>query len=225
MGAHGRGDRGWRGDPDPGARRRQRPVNAPVAANDAAAPAPPGEDDATWSARTRAALQAHDAKLARRFDQGEEVDRLVALRARAVDQALKEAWARCIPTEAPLALFAVGGYGRGELFPHSDIDLLVLADADSQLDQHDGLACFFAMLWDAGLAASHAVRSPDQCTDAAADQTVLTALIEWRALVADEAAQAALAAAISPQRVWPPRDFFVAKREELRARHARFGDT
>ncbi|RBA71684.1 [protein-PII] uridylyltransferase, partial [Xanthomonas oryzae pv. oryzae] len=58
-----------------------------------------------------------------------------------------------------------------------------------------------------------------------ADQTVLTALIESRALVADAAARAALAAAIAPQRVWPPRDFFQAKREELLARHQRFGDT
>ena len=190
---------------------------------------PPGsESDAAWSAHARTALNASDAKLAKRFDQGDEVDRLAALRARAADHLLKEAWARCVvenPVEAPLALFAVGGYGRGELFPQSDIDLLVLADPEAQQSQHAALSRFFAMLWDAGLPVSHAVRSPGQCTEAASDQTVLTALIEWRALCADEAAQATLAAAISPQQVWPPRDFFVAKREELRMRHARFGDT
>lgn len=187
---------------------------------------PPGsESDVAWSAHARTALNGSDAKLAKRFDQGDEVGRLVALRARAADHLLKEAWARCIPADAPLALFAVGGYGRGELFPQSDIDLLVLADSEAQQAQHASLSRFFAMLWDAGLPVSHAVRSTGQCTEAASDQTVLTALIEWRALCADEAAQATLAAAISPQQVWPPRDFFVAKREEQRMRHARFGDT
>ena len=191
------------------------------------------ESDAAWSAHARSSLNATDAKLARRFDQGDEVDRLVALRARAADHLLKEAWARCVPADAMLAhgsnpglaLFAVGGYGRGELFPQSDIDLLVLADADAQQARHPALSRFFAMLWDAGLPVSHAVRSPAQCTEAASDQTVLTALIEWRELCADEAAQATLVEAVSPQQVWPPRDFFVAKREEQRMRHARFGDT
>ena len=183
------------------------------------------ESDTAWSAEARTGLNAADAKLEKRFDQGDEVDRLVALRARSADHLLKEAWVRCVPADAPLALFAVGGYGRGELFPQSDIDLLVLADADTQQAQHPALSRFFAMVWDAGLPVSHAVRSASQCTEAAADQTVLTALIEWRALCADEAAQATLVAAISPGQVWPPRDFFVAKREELRLRHARFGDT
>ncbi len=186
---------------------------------------PGHESDAAWSAEARNTLNDADAKLARRFDQGDEVDRLVALRARTVDQLLKEAWDRCLAGDASLALFAVGGYGRGELFPQSDIDLLVLADAAAQQAQHPALSRFFAMVWDAGLPVSHAVRSASQCTEAAADQTVLTALIEWRALCADEAAQAILVSAISPPQVWPPRDFFVAKREELRLRHARFGDT
>jgi [protein-PII] uridylyltransferase len=200
-------------------------VSTTAAAKEAGAQPPGSESDVAWSAQARAALNSSDAKMAKRFDQGEEVDRLVALRARAADHLLKEAWAHCVPADAPLALFAVGGYGRGELFPQSDIDLLVLADTDAQQAQHAALSRFFAMLWDAGLPVSHAVRSSDQCTEAAADQTVLTALIEWRALCADEAAQAMLTAAISPQQVWPPRDFFVAKREELRLRHARFGDT
>ncbi|HEY5971318.1 MAG TPA: [protein-PII] uridylyltransferase, partial [Pseudoxanthomonas sp.] len=196
-----------------------------AAANETATRPADSLDDADWSAHARASLNATDARLARRFDQGEEVDRLIALRARAVDHLLKEAWERCIPAGAPLALFAVGGYGRGELFPQSDIDLLVLADAETQQAQHPALARFFATLWDAGLLLSHAVRSASQCTDAASDQTVLTALIEWRALEADAQAQATLVAAISPREIWPPRDFFVAKREEQRMRHARFGDT
>lgn len=187
---------------------------------------PPTPDgDAAWAAAARAALARSDAELAVRFDRGEEVDALVAGRAGAVDAAIREAWARCIPADAGLSLFAVGGYGRGELFPQSDIDLLVLGEDAAQQAHRDALARFLALLWDAGLQASQAVRSPAQCTEAAADQTVLTALMEWRGLVADDAARQALRAAIAPDRVWPARAFFRIKVEEQRQRHARFGDT
>ncbi|HLM52073.1 MAG TPA: [protein-PII] uridylyltransferase, partial [Pseudoxanthomonas sp.] len=196
------------------------------AADPAPATRPPaGEDAAAWSAAARTALNAADARLARRFDQDEEAERLVALRTRAVDPLILDAWTRCVAPDAPAALFAVGGYGRGELFPQSDIDLLVLADEATQQALHAALSTFFTILWDAGLPVSHAVRSAAQCTQAAADRSVLTALIEARPLAADAAAQAALAAAVSPQRAWPARDFFIAKQEELRARHRRFGDT
>jgi [protein-PII] uridylyltransferase len=182
--------------------------------------------DAAWAAAARATLAADDAALAARFDRNDDIDVLVAARTHAVDALVREAWSRCIPADAPLALFAVGGYGRGELFPHSDLDLLVLAETDAQASHHDAIARLFALLWDAGLPAGHAVRSPAQCTQAAgADITVLTALSEARPLQADAAAAARLRDAIVPQQAWPPREYFIAKREEQRARHARFDDT
>ncbi|MGO4782110.1 nucleotidyltransferase domain-containing protein, partial [Lysobacter sp. 2RAB21] len=76
-----------------------------------------------------------------------------------VDAQVRAAWQLCIDTDAPLALFAVGGYGRGELFPQSDIDLLVLAEPEAQTAQAEQLGCFFASLWDAGVPVGHAVRS------------------------------------------------------------------
>ena len=167
-----------------------------------------------------------DARLARRFDAGHPADRLIALRARAVDAQVRAAWRRCLPEDAPVALFAVGGYGRGELFPQSDIDLLVLAEPEAQRAWETALARFVALLWDAGLEASHAVRSAQEGTAAAADDhSVLTALIEARPLCAAAATEEALRDAIAPSRVWPPEAFFEAKCEEQRRRHARFGDT
>ncbi|MFA4141269.1 [protein-PII] uridylyltransferase [Xanthomonas perforans] len=188
-------------------------------------PDPGVAGDADWAAQARPLLVHADMRLCKRFDQGEPIERLVALRARAVDQLMRNAWMRCIPADSGLSLHAVGGYGRGELFPRSDVDVLVLGDTAAQQQHEQALARLFALLWDVGLPISHAVRSPAQCTAAAADQTVLTALIESRALVADGQARAALATAIAPPQVWPPRDFFQAKREELLARHQRFGDT
>lgn len=194
-----------------------------TAADDSLRSGPDG--DVLWVADTRVSLTQIDQRLARRFDAGENVGRLVALRARAVDALIREAWRRCLPVDAGLALFAIGGYGRGELFPQSDVDLLVLADSDAQERCRDALARFLALLWDVGLQTSQAVRSAVQCTEASVDQTVLTALIEWRALVADDDAQDMLLDAIAPEKVWPARAFFLAKVEEQAQRHARFGDT
>lgn len=192
----------------------------------AAADQPAAPTDAAWAGTARARLADVDAALAARFDRNEDVDVLVHARAQAVDGLIREAWARCIPEGAPLALFAVGGYGRGELFPQSDIDLLVLADAKAQRTHAEAIARLFALLWDGGLPVGHAVRSLEECTQAAAeDITVLTALLEARALCADGDAVASLRVAIAPTRIWPPREYFIAKREEQRARHARFGDT
>jgi [protein-PII] uridylyltransferase len=183
-------------------------------------------DDATWAAAARDALQAADAAMANGLDPQSDIDRVLATRTRAADAQVRGAWQRCIPADAPLSLFAVGGYGRGELFPHSDIDLLVLATPDAQIAHAEALARLFALLWDAGLPVGHAVRSAVQCTEAAADDiTVLTALLEARPLAADPQAAETLRASIVPTRVWPAREFFEAKREELRARHARFDDT
>jgi [protein-PII] uridylyltransferase len=186
-----------------------------------------GQDDAAWAAAARAALAADDAAFAARFDAGEDIDRLLAARTRAVDAWVRQAWERCIGADrTDVGLFAVGGYGRGELFPHSDIDLLVLAEPDAQCAHHDALARLFALLWDAGLPVGHAVRSAGECTAAAAgDITVLTALLEARPLQTNAAEVARLAAAVDPAKVWPPRAYFQAKRDEQRDRHARFDDT
>ncbi|MFD0737766.1 [protein-PII] uridylyltransferase [Lysobacter koreensis] len=213
---------------DPAAGAGDRPPNpAPAVAADSAEMA---LDDAGWALHVRQTLSATDAELASRFDANQDVDRLLAARTAAVDVQLRAAWQRCIGDHPGLSLFAVGGYGRGELFPQSDIDLLVLAreepaGPDETPADSGALARLLALLWDAGLPASHAVRSLAQCTQAATDITVLTALLEARPLVADAAACQALQAAIAPSLVWPAQAFFEAKREELRARHARYGDT
>ena len=204
-------------------------MNEPAAAAAASLARPLADhiplDDAAWAAAARSALATRDAELAAGFDADTDIDRLLSARACALDAQVHAGWQRCIPIDAPLRLFAVGGYGRGELFPQSDIDLLVLAEPAAQTSHADALARFFAVLWDAGLPVGHAVRSLAQCTEAAADITVLTAMVEARPLVADAATQVALQTAIAPSLVWPPQVFFEAKRKELRARHARFGDT
>jgi len=183
-------------------------------------------DGESWSASARRRLAETDAALAARFDANEDIDRLTRERTHAVDALVREAWSIHIGERDSLALFAVGGYGRGELFPHSDIDLLALAGEDVQAESEEALAAFFAALWDAGLPVGHAVRSAAQCSGAAAeDITVLTAMLEARALVANEADIERLRDAVSPRRVGSAQRYFAEKRAELATRHARFGDT
>lgn len=188
---------------------------------------PAAQEPGDQALAIRSALAAVSAGLAQRFDSDPDadIDRLLQARTGAVDTQVRAAWASCLPADASLALFAVGGYGRGELFPQSDIDLLVLAEPDAQVAHGEALAAFVALLWDAGLPVGHAVRSAAQCTQAAADITVLTAMLEARPLIATVEDMHALQVATAPNQVWPAREFFGAKREELRLRHARYDDT
>ena len=136
------------------------------------------------------------------------------------------AWQRCLGEAEAIALLATGGYGRGELYPFSDVDLLVLAEPRVQKAREPALARFFALLWDAGLQTSHAVRSVEQCQHAAReDIATLTSLLELRSLGGGEGPREALVKALSPKKLWPPDKYFEAKREEQRARHARYNDT
>ncbi|WP_342315164.1 [protein-PII] uridylyltransferase [Lysobacter sp. FW306-1B-D06B] len=185
------------------------------------------QDAAGHAAAIRSAIATVDAGLAKAFDADPDadIDRLLAARAGAMDAQVRAAWKACIPDDAALALFAIGGYGRAELFPQSDIDLLVLAEPDAQAAHAEALSRFVALLWDGGLPVGHAVRSSTQCTEAAADITVLTSMLEARPLIAQVAHLHTLQAAITPSLVWPAREFFAAKREELRLRHARYEDT
>ncbi len=182
--------------------------------------------DAAWSPAARERVQALDVQLAARFDRGDDASALTASRSAGIDALVREAWSRCIPDSMDAALFAVGGYGRSSLYPQSDVDLLVLTEQASRPDVAEAIARCIAMLWDARIPVSHSVRSRDETVVAARDDiTVLTALMDARQLAGAETTAAELADAIAPGHSWPPARYFEGKREELRARHARFDDT
>ncbi|MCB1561595.1 MAG: nucleotidyltransferase domain-containing protein, partial [Xanthomonadales bacterium] len=201
------------------------PTTSPSAARIADALSAAG-DDAQWLALAREALEHSNDGLGADFERGMDIDRLLARRARDVDAVLVAAWQRALPDDSPACLIATGGYGRGELFPESDIDLLVLVEPEAEPACRDGIEGFFATLWDIGLSPGHALRSLRQCAELAAeDLTVVTALMEARLLAGSKDAFDALLAAVSPVHMWPPADYFRAKRQEQIERHARYNDT
>ncbi len=179
-----------------------------------------------WRDAARQALTSTRETLDQQFDAGVDVGDLLRGRCATVDAVCLSAWRSIAGAPDDLFLFATGGYGRGELLPYSDVDLLVIGEPAAQLAAQAALQRFFAALWDVGLEPGHAVRSISQCVDVArADITVATALLDLRALQATDDVLHALAEASNAPGVWPPAEFFAGKRDELRARHARYNDT
>ena len=183
-------------------------------------------DDAAWRELAKPALVEHRDAQRQSFAQGQDIERLIGQHCALIDTLVVSAWQRCLGQCEGLSLLSTGGYGRGELYPQSDIDLLVLAEPQAQKTCEPELARFFALLWDVGLAAGHAVRSLRECADAASgDIATLTSMMELRLLAGAEQSRARLIAALAPNQIWPPKKYFEAKREEQRARHARYNDT
>ena len=175
----------------------------------------------------RAALAEGDRGLAQRFRADEAVETLVRDRAALVDALVTRAWRLHAGTAAEsLALVAVGGYGRGELLPCSDVDVMILLPQGENPGWTAPLERFLTFLWDIGLETGHSVRTIDDCRqEALADLGVATTLFEARILAGSSELFDAMRRALAPDRMWSSRDFFDAKLREQAERHHRFHDT
>jgi [protein-PII] uridylyltransferase len=144
----------------------------------------------------------------------------------ATDAELRRLWAQGGLDESA-TLIAVGGYGRGELFPHSDVDVLVLLPGDADIEANEGLktalSSFITACWDAGLEIGSSVRTVAQCVQEMADVTVQTAMLESRLLCGKPELYVTFETAFT--QAVDARAFFNAKLLEMRQRHTRFEDT
>ncbi|CAJ0781428.1 Bifunctional uridylyltransferase/uridylyl-removing enzyme [Ralstonia psammae] len=171
----------------------------------------------------RDALKAERAHLFAQFDQHANVQQLVTRLARAVDRALVQLWQE-EEMPADCALIAVGGYGRGELFPHSDVDILLLLPGTADKALEARLEAFIGRCWDMGLDIGSSVRTVDECiNEAAQDVTVRTSLLEARLLTGDEGLYRTFETHY--QGHLDAADFFQSKLLEMRQRHAKYQDT
>jgi [protein-PII] uridylyltransferase len=174
--------------------------------------------------RWRALLRDGRSALRERFlAGGVSPGTLLREHARLIDRTLKEIWRSAAPS-VEAALVATGGYGRGELFPSSDIDVLILLAHDPSPQDAARIERLVGVLWDIGLEAGHSVRTVETCVEsAAADITVETALLEARHLAGSKALFERLAEAM--RETLEPAAFFKAKRLEQEQRHAKHQDT
>ncbi|MGD9597344.1 MAG: [protein-PII] uridylyltransferase [Steroidobacteraceae bacterium] len=174
----------------------------------------------------RDTLREAHAELAARFHAEESVDAIVHARARLIDIVLVAAWRAHLGAADQRALVAVGGYGREELAPCSDVDVLILVPAPLATAERGPVSALVAFLWDIGLEIGHSVRTVAECvTECAADVSVMTTLVEARHLAGDEALTQSMRAALTPQNLWPVREFFEAKVREQAGRHLKANDT
>jgi [protein-PII] uridylyltransferase len=140
-----------------------------------------------------------------------------------VDRVLVQAW-HDAGVQDKLALVAVGGFGRGEMYPASDVDILVLVPDDDETSVHQGVESLIGLCWDIGLELGHSVRCIAHCLEEAnRDITVETTLLESRFLAGDRVLYDRLAAAL--RAAVRPEVFFKAKRLEQEERYARYNDT
>lgn len=179
------------------------------------------------SAALKHSLQQGDAELRRRFEAGAPAGELVRSRAALVDALLLRTFRLHLAgLENRLALIAVGGYGRGELHPSSDIDILVLVREADGGPHRERIGAFITALWDVGLEVGHSVRTLDESVaHAREDITVATSLMEARLLAGDGMLFRRMAASTGPRALWPSQEFFAAKWREQQERHGKYHDT
>ena len=174
----------------------------------------------------KATLKNATDVLTQRFKAGRAASELVCARSNIVDMILIQAWLQYFPeNQSDIALLAVGGYGRGELHPSSDVDVQILLDNDE--GQHnEALSQFITFLWDIGLEIGHSVRTLKECVaEATADITVATNLQEGRLLIGPSELFDKQRELCAPDKIWPSKDFFQAKLNEQITRHQKYHDT
>ena len=191
-----------------------------VADRPAAAGAPPGP---LQVGSLKAALQQQRKAHIDRFRADQHVGRLLKGLSRVTDSVLVRLWAGTgFPSD--WTLFAVGGYGRGELQPHSDVDLLLLTAVSPGPREIGLIERFIGACWDIGLEIGHSVRTPAQCgEEALADVTVMTSLLERRRVAGSRKLAGRLDEVM--QGLLVPATFLRDKLLEMRQRHQKYEDT
>lgn len=157
----------------------------------------------------------------------QHISHLVKARARFIDSILLQLWQEFGLTKYPdLSLVAVGGYGRGELHPYSDIDLLLLTTNTVTDAQQEPIASFFTALWDLRLEVGHSVRTvAESISLGKEDVTIATNLMETRLLAGNKILYNTLKQEVDNDTFWSSQDFFQAKRAEQQQRHAQYHGT
>lgn len=175
----------------------------------------------------RSMVNRAQEKLFEGFEAGMTPADLVSAKAYFVDQLLTSAWQHYFQDRCEeLSLIAAGGYGRNELLPYSDVDLLIIIP-DGNIDHLEpSLQSFITFLWDIGLEVGHSVRTVADCSvQARNDLTVMTNMLETRLLAGNRTLFEAMQADLNQESIWSVADFFEGKKKEQQDRHAKYEDT
>ncbi|MEM9623194.1 MAG: [protein-PII] uridylyltransferase [Pseudomonadota bacterium] len=169
----------------------------------------------------REQLNALKSELAARFWRNDPIEELMRELSTGTDALICALFAAQFDSDSEVALYAVGGYGRQELHPGSDIDLLLVAAKPARYQR--AIELFMQSVFDLNIEVGHSVRTPKSCRDEARnDITVATALFERRFLTGDTQLVAKVDKYLQSSRLWPIDKFFAAKHEEQLQRHKHY---
>ncbi|MDW3095217.1 MAG: [protein-PII] uridylyltransferase [Gammaproteobacteria bacterium] len=160
------------------------------------------------------------------FNEGTAISEIIIGYAITIDYLLWYAWFTHDLHKTNATLLAVGGYGRSELHLHSDIDLMLLLDKNFNDKDKEKLSSFLTFLWDSGLDVGHSVRTVKEAvTEAKKDITIISSILEARPLCGNITLFKELKKATASNKIWNSKKFYYAKKEEMQARHRKYGDT
>ncbi len=173
------------------------------------------------------AVTTIDEGLKETYQNGCDVETIVYGRSSLIDQLIYIIYSHLFKDiNQDIALLAVGGYGRGELHPKSDIDLMILLKEEENQNTKDLLEKFLMLLWDIRLEIGHSVRTIEECVDESTkDITVATNIMEARLLAGSEHLFATMKEKTGIDQLWDSKSFFKAKLEEQIQRNGKFNDT
>lgn len=182
---------------------------------------------ATWRQQHREEKSRLCASLMEQGTSARGVRQVLQRLARVTDLLLVKLWQKAGFSKG-YCLLAVGGYGRGELFPHSDVDVLLLLPDGALVDEDvalkERIEAFIGSCWDVGLEIGSSVRTAEDCVaEALRDVTVQTSLLECRLLAGSRPSFRRLVSRLGD--AMDPKAFFVAKTLEMRQRHQKFENT
>jgi [protein-PII] uridylyltransferase len=173
------------------------------------------------AAEIRQSLRAARLFLQQDYERHAQPARLLRAHAKLVDEHLRTAW-QLLAMPSNLTLVGVGGYGRNELYPKSDIDLLILLPEEPSPALQQQLQELIGLLWDIGLEVGHSIRTVAQCMEESADITVQTNLLEARLITGASKLFEEMVSTLAQH--LDHRAFYLAKQNEQERRHARFID-
>ncbi|MCJ0927515.1 [protein-PII] uridylyltransferase [Acinetobacter lwoffii] len=159
------------------------------------------------------------------FENGQSIRDIILARSNLIDEALQFLWQHAELDQTDLALFAVGGYGRREMLPYSDVDIMILSEDEINPEQEQLISTFISSLWDVGnFKPGISVRTINECVNqASSDLTVATTLIEARLIIGNENLCKWPRRIVS--RTWTDKTFFDAKMDEQHKRYAQHNNT
>ena len=175
----------------------------------------------------KASLAKIDSNFTKRFIKNEAIEHLVHLRSLATDEIILHLWdANKLNNFSDIALIAVGGYGREELHPKSDIDIMILLKSKISKQFNESVSNFLTNLWDLGFDLGHSVRTLKECkAESKKDLITITTLMESRLLSGDKNLHNTMKKNIKPNVMWSSKNFYAAKRKEQIERHLRSDNT